>query len=142
MTEGFLLIHTEEVEYSYPDITHLNNWVESCIKSEGKLPGNINIIFCSDDYLLGINQEYLDHDYYTDIITFPLEEDPLEGDLYISLDRVLENADKRQIVLKDEIDRVIIHGVLHLLGYNDKSVSDKVQMTKKEDHYLCMRSNA
>ena len=106
---------------------------------EEKQVGPINIIFCSDDYLLKYNKTYLDHDYYTDIITFGYEENPIEGDLYISLDRVKDNASSRGIKLQDEVDRVIIHGVLHLLGYNDKTEEEQKIIAEKEDACLCQR---
>ena len=94
-------------------------------------------MFCSDDYLLQINQEYLNHDTLTDIVTFDNSEDPkrIEGDIFISIDRVKENGDKLG-TKETELKRVMVHGLLHLLGYKDKKKEDKATMTKKEDFYI------
>lgn len=98
----------------------------------------INIVLLSDDSLLEINKNYLDHDYYTDIITFPLEitDKYLEAELYISIDRVKDNADVNNVEFSNEFKRVLIHGVLHLCAYNDKSVDEIIIMREKEDYYL------
>lgn len=96
----------------------------------------INYIFCSDDYLLNINQEYLQHDYYTDIITFDYSESIISSDIFISIDRISENARKNSVTLQSELQRVIIHGALHLVGYKDKTQAEKIVMTQKEDFYL------
>lgn len=104
-----------------------------------KIPlASLNIIFCSDEYLLEINRAYLAHDYYTDIITFNLSEPgaPTEGEIYISVDRVRENARAESVSFTHELHRVIFHGVLHLCGFEDKSPTDKKQMTKKENQLL------
>jgi probable rRNA maturation factor len=107
------------------------------IKNENKLPGEISIIFCSDDYLLKMNKDYLKHDYYTDVITFDYsEENIVSGDIFISADRVKENAAKYGVEFKNESIRVMVHGILHLIGYKDKTKEDKKQMTEKEDFYL------
>lgn len=100
--------------------------------------GSLNIIFCSDDYLLDINRQHLAHDYYTDIITFNLadEADPIEGEIYISIDRVRDNAIQAGTSFISELHRVIFHGVLHLCGFKDKSAEDKALMTKQEDRLL------
>lgn len=100
--------------------------------------GSLNIIFCSDAYLLDINRQHLDHDYYTDIITFNLadEPDPIEGEIYISVDRVRENAVEADSSFRYELHRVIFHGVLHLCGFKDKSANHKTEMTRQEDHLL------
>lgn len=99
---------------------------------------SINFIFCSDEYLYTINQQYLNHSYYTDIITFDNSESPLtlSGDIFISIDRVSENAFTYQVSLAQELTRIMIHGVLHLIGYDDKSEGLKATMTQKEDFYL------
>lgn len=118
----------------------LRNWIIFSIKSEKKQPGEINIILCPDDYLYKMNVEYLQHDTLTDIITFDYSEsDMVSGDIFISLDRIKENARKYAIRTADELHRVIIHGILHLCGYNDKSGQEKIQMTAKEDTYLSLR---
>lgn len=96
----------------------------------------ITIIFCSDEYLLDINKQYLGHDYYTDIITFDYSEDVIQSDIYISIERIADNAISNSVSLEDEIYRILLHGVLHLCGYKDKTIEEKKQMTKKEDEYL------
>ena len=114
---------------------NLKNWIENIIISEGKKLGEINYIFCDDEYLLKINQDYLQHDYYTDIITFDNseEEKAIEGDIFISIDRVRENAEKHQQTEERELSRVISHGIFHLVGYKDKSDSEAKQMRAKEE---------
>lgn len=115
----------------------ISKWIKETIISEGKTLGSISFIFCSDAYLLGINKQYLDHDYYTDIITFDYVENKIiSGDIFVSCDRVKENASVFRTGFENELSRIIIHGVLHLLGYKDKIISDKLLMTQKEDFYL------
>ena len=102
--------------------------------------GDISIIFCSDPYILDINIRYLHHDYFTDIITFDYTEgDRLSGDLFISLDTVRANADEYGSDFETELNRVMVHGVLHLIGYDDHSSADKKLMREKEDYYLSLR---
>ena len=96
----------------------------------------INYIFCSDDYLLNINNEYLQHDYYTDIITFDYSEEVISSDIFVSIDRIIDNAKTNSVSFQSELHRVIIHGVLHLVGYNDKTDGEQTIMTQKEDFYL------
>ena len=109
----------------------------SLVKEEGKLLGDVSVIFVSDDYLLEMNQTYLNHDYYTDIITFDYcEQNVISGDLFISVDRVRENADVFNVDFGTELHRVIIHGVLHLCGYKDKTEDDEEVMRKMENKYL------
>lgn len=98
----------------------------------------LRYIFCSDSYLLDINRQFLNHDYLTDIISFPLSEEgqPVEGEIYISIDRVKDNAGQYQVQFQEELLRVIFHGALHLCGYRDKTKNDKMLMRTKEDHYL------
>lgn len=114
------------------------NWLKRVIELENKRVGQIDIIFCSDLYLLELNKTHLNHDYYTDILTFNYSGDQsvISGDLYISLDRVKENADMNQVGTDVELMRVMVHGILHLLGYNDKSTSEKKVMRMKEETYL------
>lgn len=99
---------------------------------------SLNYIFCSDEYLLGINQQYLRHNYFTDIITFNLagKTEPVSGEIYISVDRVKDNSKTLGVPFKEEIHRVIFHAVLHLCGYKDKTASEKRVMRQKEDYYL------
>ena len=113
------------------------NWIKSTIVSEGKRVGDISFIFCSDSYLLEVNKTYLDHDYFTDIITFDYVEGTLiNGDIFISVDRVLDNSVEFKTTFEDEMNRILIHGILHLVGYKDKNKKDKLLMTEKEDLYL------
>jgi rRNA maturation RNase YbeY len=115
----------------------LKLFIKSLIEAEGFLPGDIAIVLCSDDYLLKVNQDFLNHDYYTDIITFDYCEDGIvNGDLLISLDRVSENSELEKTTVKDELHRVIFHGVLHLCGYKDKTKKDIELMRFKESYYL------
>lgn len=115
------------------------NWIKQVIVLEGKAIGDISFIFCSDDYLLDLNKKYLDHDYFTDIITFDyVEALTINGDLFISLDRVIENAKLFNVSDAEELNRIIVHGVLHLIGYKDKMPNDKDLMTEKENFYLSL----
>ena len=118
--------------------TDLKRLVELIFKKEGKSLYLINFIFCSDDFLLDINRTHLQHDYYTDIITFPLSEKshPIEAEVYISLDRVKQNAKDNKQSFTSELLRVLTHGALHLCGYKDKSKSDIKTMREKEDYYI------
>jgi rRNA maturation RNase YbeY len=110
----------------------------SVVTTESKSLEEVNYIFCSDDYLLKINQDYLDHDYYTDIITFPYNYQPIKSDIYISIDRVAENAVTEQVSFIHELHRVIVHGLLHMCGYDDHDSAYKLIMRQKEDHYLAL----
>lgn len=118
--------------------TGLKKFIQSILKKEGRSFAHLNYIFCSDERLLEINQQYLRHDYYTDIITFELSipGHPVEGEIYISLDRVRENAMSNGESLTRELHRVIFHGALHLCGYKDKTKTDEKRMREKEDFYL------
>lgn len=117
-----------------------SSWIKKVAKAESSDIGDLNYIFCSDKYLLTINQQYLDHDTYTDIITFGFGDTAtIEGDIYISIPRVRENARIQKVPFHDELDRVIIHGVLHLIGYSDKTPRKKALMRKKEDACLSLR---
>jgi rRNA maturation RNase YbeY len=117
-------------------------WIFETIKAEQKQLGELNYIFCSDEYLLKINKEYLNHDTLTDIITFDNSEEALtiEGDIFISIERVQENAQELKVSFEEELARVMIHGVLHLVGYKDKTLEDSQKMRAKEDHYLSLRT--
>ena len=114
----------------------MTDWVTYVIEEEGFQLGRIDYIFCSDDFLLGINRTHLDHDEYTDIITFPLEENPIVGEIYISVDRVRENATLFHAAFEHELHRVMVHGVLHLCGYDDHEEEDIREIRTKEDGYL------
>ncbi|MDO3626764.1 rRNA maturation RNase YbeY [Mucilaginibacter sp. BT774] len=128
----------EDISFKLKNKTAVKQWVKAAIEAEGYKLKELNYIFCSDEYLLKINQQYLDHDTYTDIVTFDNSEKDgiIEGDIFISIDRIRENAIKFNSGEIHELHRVIIHGVLHLLGYQDKAAEKKKIMTAKEDHYL------
>ncbi len=127
----------EDIEEFQLDLPRSKQWIKNTISKEGRKPGDITFIFCDDDYLLDINKQYLDHDYYTDIITFDyVEGDQIAGDIFISIDRVKENAATFGVSFSNELNRILIHGVLHLLGYKDKDAEEKKLMTSKEDEYL------
>lgn len=115
----------------------LQNTIIFLVKNENKLPGGVSVILCSDDYLLKINEQYLNHNYYTDIVTFDyVENSVISGDLFISVDRVKENAAEIGVSFNEELYRVIFHGVLHLCGYKDKTDAEKKVMREKENFYL------
>jgi rRNA maturation RNase YbeY len=128
---------TEDVTFSLKDKLKHKAWLNEVAKQEGKKILELSYVFCSDDYLLQINQEYLNHDTLTDIVTFDNSEDPkkIEGDIFISIDRVKENGEKLG-TSETELERVMVHGLLHLLGYKDKKKEDKALMTEKEDFYI------
>ena len=108
---------------------------ETCISEDHEL-GQLSLIFCSDKYLLDMNNKHLGHDYLTDILTFDYSDDVIIGDLFISIDRVRDNAIENGVTFINERNRIVVHGLLHLLGYNDKTTADKLLMTEKENHYL------
>jgi probable rRNA maturation factor len=127
----------EDVTVDNLDDVFYFNWLSNTCLSEGKSLEEVNIIFSSDEYLLAKNIEFLQHDYYTDIITFDYcVGNNILGDLFVSVDRVAENATDNNVDFIDELNRVIVHGVLHLCGYKDKSEADAVVMRSKEDLYL------
>lgn len=118
-----------------------NRWLKMVAESEIRKIGDISIIFCSDNYVLDVNMKYLQHDYFTDIITFDYcEGNKLSGDLFISVDSVKENAVQYNTEFEDELNRVMVHGILHLIGYDDHTESDQKVMREKENYYLDMRS--
>lgn len=132
---------SEEIDFVLQQKSAARAWLSAAAEREGFRIGDLNFIFCTDDYLLAINREYLQHDTYTDIITFDNSEseDKLAGDIFISIDRVRENAKRFGVPEWDELHRVMIHGVLHLCGYDDHEPEDKRLMTEKEDFYLTIR---
>jgi rRNA maturation RNase YbeY len=132
----------EDISFTVKQKGLLRTWIRNTIISENHRLKLLNFIFCSDAYLLNINKEYLNHDTYTDIITFDNSdvEQEIAGDIFISIDRVEENAKELELDATEELHRVIIHGTLHLLGYSDKSKTSKARMTDKEDHYLSKRA--
>lgn len=129
----------EEVSYKIPKVKKIKAWVSSSCKMEGFGVGDINYILCNDSYLLKMNIEFLNHKTLTDIITFDYsDENKISGDIFISLVRIEENAAKFSVSIETELKRVMIHGVLHLMGYSDKSKTQKTLMRKKEDQYLSL----
>ena len=132
-----IYLHTEDIDFTYPDEAVLRQWLDSVARKEGKILGEINIIFCSDEYLLKMNKQYLNHDYYTDVITFDYSDDQIiSGDIFISVDRVKDNAQTYNQTFETELNRVIVHGILHLIGYKDKTDAEQKLMRQKEDYYL------
>jgi len=132
-----ILFHNECVEVPDFDQELFCSWLTDVITHEGFVLGDIQFIFCSDEYLLGINRQHLKHDYYTDIITFDYcDNEWVNGDLFISRERISENSDVFKVRFFDEFLRVSVHGVLHLMGYKDKSPEDAEMMRFKEDFYL------
>jgi len=133
---------SEEIKFKLAHPRKTSYWINEAIAKEKSEPGDLNFIFCSDSFLHSLNKEYLYHNTFTDIVTFDQRTDadqPVSGDIYISIERVRENASKYDEPFDGELHRVIIHGVLHLLGYKDKKPSDKALMRKKEEAYLSLR---
>jgi rRNA maturation RNase YbeY len=132
----------EDIRFELKQKMLNNRWLKMVAGSEMRRLGAINIIFCSDNYILDVNMKYLQHDYFTDIITFDYcEKDVLSGDLFISIDSVRENAQFYGTEFADELNRVMVHGVLHLIGYDDHSDADIAVMRQKENYYLEMRAS-
>jgi rRNA maturation RNase YbeY len=128
-----------ENDFELERVSSYESWVKNVISSEGKKTGEISFIFCDDEYLLEINQKYLDHDTYTDIISFDASVGSiLNGDIFISTERVSENADSYEVEFSEELKRVIIHGVLHLCGYKDKTPDQEKLMREKEEEKMKM----
>lgn len=131
---------TEDIVFPFKEKRLTSRWLKFVAGSEAKRLGDISVIFCSDNYILDVNIKYLQHDYYTDIITFDYcEGDTLSGDLFISIDSVRENASFYGTMFADELNRVIVHGLLHLIGYDDHSDEDIAVMRSKENYYLSLR---
>lgn len=128
----------EDTSFELSEKQRVKAWIKSIATQEGKQMGELSYIFCSDEYLLQVNREYLDHDYYTDIITFDNaeEEGVIEGDIFVSIDRVRDNATTLQVPFETELRRVLAHGVLHLCGYKDKTPIDEQLMRAKENFYI------
>lgn len=128
----------QDVGFSFSNRTAIKEFLKKLFLTEGQILNELNVIFCTDEALLEINRNFLQHDYYTDIITFPLSmgADPIQAELYISIDRVKDNAKQGGISVKEELHRVIFHGCLHLVGYGDKSSQQIKKMREREDHYL------
>ena len=133
---------SEEIKFDLKGKTANNKWLRFVVGAEAGKMGDVNIIFCSDTYLLDINMRYLSHDYFTDIITFDYcEGKVVSGDLFISIDSVRDNAAFYKVDFITELRRVMVHGVLHLLGYDDHTPEEQKTMRGKEDYYLDMRKS-
>ena len=131
----------EDIRFDLKQKMQNNRWLKMVAGSEMRRIGAVNIIFCSDNYILDVNMRYLQHDYFTDIITFDYcEKDILSGDLFISIDSVRENALCYGVPFADELDRVMVHGLLHLIGYDDHTEEQIREMRAKEDYYLQMKA--
>jgi probable rRNA maturation factor len=140
MSKAAIHFFTEDISFILKNKTIIRSWLHNTIIAEGYVLDELNFIFCSDEYLLGMNQQYLKHDTYTDVITFDNSEaaKTITGDIFISVDRIRENAKEFKRNFINEICRVMVHGTLHLLGYPDKGKAAKKIMTEKEDHYLAL----
>ena len=131
-----IYFHKENVSPKFNEDL-VSDWINSCISELSKITGALSIVFCDDEYLRAINVKFLSHDYYTDIITFDYSNnDTISGDLFISVDRIVENAKLNNVHFINELYRVIIHGVLHLCGYKDKTTKEKKEIREKENFFL------
>lgn len=132
----------EDTDFQFKPKRFTSSWLKTVAESEIRKLGDVNIIFCSDNYILDINQRYLQHDYFTDIITFDYcDGNILSGDLFISVESVRENALEYDTEFDEELNRVIVHGILHLVGYDDHAEDDIVVMRSKENYYLDLRNS-
>ena len=132
--------YQEDIDFKFKHKLLNNKWLKFVAESEVRSLGDIGILFCSANYILDVNMKYLQHDYFTDIITFDYcEGSKLSGDLFISIDSVRDNAAFYGTEFEDELNRVIVHGILHLIGYDDHSESEQAMMRSKEDYYLSLR---
>ncbi len=130
--------HVEDVTVDWADSDAVANWLLSVADHEQRPLHEVNYILCSDEYLRQINVEHLQHDYYTDVITFPYAQETLYGDVFISADRVADNAKTNGVTFRHELCRVMVHGLLHLAGYTDETPEEKARMRAKEDLYLAI----
>ena len=128
-----------ETSFELGDEPRYERWIGEIIKSEGKSEGEISYVFCDDEYLLKVNQEYLEHDYYTDIISFDYSVgNQLNGDIFISVERIQDNATEFGVTFHEELLRVMSHGILHYCGYKDKSDEEAAEMRRKEEEKIKM----
>ncbi|MDO5656088.1 MAG: rRNA maturation RNase YbeY [Flavobacteriaceae bacterium] len=128
-----------ETDFELPYQDFYRDWLNACMDIENRKIGNINFIFCDDEYLLDINRQHLNHDYYTDIITFDYsDQTQLNGDIFISVERVADNAYEYNTTFDNELSRVMVHGFLHMCGYKDATEDEQIQMRKKEDGFIEM----
>ncbi len=140
MPKPAIFFFSEDLNFTLKNKTVIRSWLLDVIQAEGYMLSELNFIFCSDAYLLDINKRFLQHDTFTDVVTFDSSEEPktIQGDIFISVDRIRENASTYKEPFLKELCRVMVHGTLHLLGYKDKSKTDKARMTDREDHYLAI----
>lgn len=144
MSSSNIHFFNEDVSYKLKNKGILKKWINEIAKGQEYRISDLNFILCSDEYLLVMNTQYLNHDTYTDVITFDnnpeVNTKKIIGDIFISIDRIVENAKKVGVSIENELHRVMIHGALHLMGYKDKSASDKLKMTQMEDGSLALLS--
>ena len=134
-----MISYNYECDFKISNEDVYSHWIASVLKSEGKEEGEISYIFCDDEYLLNVNRQYLEHDYYTDVISFDYTiGNEISGDIFISIERVLDNAKTYNVSFENELQRVIIHGVLHFCGYKDKTETDETLMRNKEEEKIKM----
>ena len=138
LTDEPIIFNVEDIDFELPDTEGTLAWIHRIAASEDKRIGAVSYIFCDDAYLAELNVEYLDHDTLTDIITFPYATAPIEGDIFISIERVRDNAKDFNVSFEQELRRVIIHGVLHLCGYGDKTDKQAAIMRQKEEAALAV----
>ena len=138
MIQGEINFYSEDIDFKLDQPELISKWINSAVKEEGKSVFSISFVFCSDTYLHELNVQYLQHDTLTDVITFPYQDNPIEGDIYISIDRITDNATQFDVSILDELSRIMIHGILHLMGYSDKTPEEKEIMTKMENKYLTL----
>ena len=142
MPQDNIFFHTEDISFALESEKTTSIWLVMLVERHKKKLGELNYVFCSDEYLLKLNQEHLNHDYFTDIITFDYcHNDVISGDLFISVDRTNENAKTFRKSESNELNRVIAHGLLHLLGFSDKTAEDIVEMRSMEEDALAMLEN-
>jgi rRNA maturation RNase YbeY len=135
-----IYFHNEDIKFRKPPAREFRSWLTKVAKAERRSIGSLNYIFCSDRFLSKLNTTYLGHDTLTDIITFENahESNDIEGDIYISIERVKENALRYDVTFREELRRVMVHGLLHLVGYGDKTAKEKKLMRKKESAYISL----
>ncbi|POS03005.1 rRNA maturation RNase YbeY [Flavobacterium croceum] len=134
-----MISYNYECDFKISNEDAYSHWITSVLKSEVKEEGEISYIFCDDEYLLNVNKQYLEHDYYTDVISFDYTiGNEISGDIFISIERVLDNAKTYNVSFENELQRVIIHGVLHFCGYKDKTETDETLMRNKEEEKIKM----
>ena len=139
MRNADIYFHKEGVKFRLPNKGNLGRWIKQVVKAEGKRLGTLSFVYCTDGYLKSINHKYLKTNMITDVIAFEYNEGSLiSGDIFISVVRVRENSTSYGVTFHTELKRVMVHGLLHLLGYRDKSVADRTAMTEREDLYLSL----